>query len=266
MSEEASKGFQEAQQDQINRNQARNIWYHVQQARGHVASVRWPFELFQNALDAGPRLGRQSIGISVRRSESALVFQHDGAPFTYDDLAALLSGGSSKELESADTTGRFGTGYLVTHVLSERVRLIGLLQVGNKTEQFDLDLDRSGDEAAILHNIELCSASIAAAEAVPDIEKAQSATFEYPVQDAGPIDTGIAALQQALPYIYATRPRLGQVVIEMEAGNQEVWIPGQLTSVAIDGGWLEYRSLVVEKQGITLPELRICKFMTNQEA
>jgi hypothetical protein len=53
---------------------------------------------------------------------SKLIFEHDGAPFTSDELAALLTGGSSKEFESEVTTGRFGTGYLVTHVLAERAK------------------------------------------------------------------------------------------------------------------------------------------------
>ncbi|MBI4267753.1 MAG: hypothetical protein HY662_03100 [Chloroflexi bacterium] len=267
MSKEALKGFQEAQVDQTNRNQARNIWYHVHQARGaHVASVRWPFELFQNALDAGPRADRSSVDISISRRDSALVFEHDGAPFSYKDLAALLSGGSNKELESADTTGRFGTGYLVTHVLSERVHLIGLLQVGNGVEQFDLNLDRGGDENAILQNMKLCGDSITAAKAIPDGREMQSGTFEYPIDNAGSVDTGLTALRQALPYIYATRPKLGQVMIKAKAGTEEVWKPGQIESVAVDGGWLEYRSLQVQKEGNTLPERRICKFMTGQEA
>ena len=37
---------------------------------------------------------------------SSVLFEHDGAPFTTTELAALLSGGSSKEFESEITTGR----------------------------------------------------------------------------------------------------------------------------------------------------------------
>ncbi len=56
-------------------------------------------------------------------------FEHDGAAFSSQELAALLSGGSSKELDSEHTTGRFGTGFLVTHVLAEETRVVGLLRV-----------------------------------------------------------------------------------------------------------------------------------------
>jgi hypothetical protein len=66
------------------------------------------------------------------------------------ELAALLSGGSSKEFDSDETTGRFGTGFLVTHVLAERTSLQGLLALDHGFEQFDLTLDRGGDEVDIL--------------------------------------------------------------------------------------------------------------------
>jgi len=267
MSEEASKGFQEARKEQYDRNEARNIWYHVHQHRGsHVASIRWPFELFQNALDAGPRPGRSSVAIGISHQDSGLIFEHDGAPFSYDDLAALLSGGSSKDLQSATTTGRFGIGYLVTHILSERVHLKGLLKVPTGTEQFDLVLDRSGDEQAILNNIHLCGESIRAAKAITDTEITPSAIFEYPIQDAIAIDAGIAALRKALPYLYASRPNLGRVVIEREGGTREVWAPGELIGEAIEDGWLEYRSLQVHQQGNALPEIRIYRFVTKQKA
>jgi len=194
MSKEALKGFQEAQVDQTYRNQARNIWTHVHNARkDYGASLRWPFELFQNALDAGPRADKSCVDISVCHFDSVLKFEHDGAPFSYKDLAALLSGGSNKELESVATTGRFGTGYLVTHVLSERVHLSGLLQVENGLEKFELNLDRGGDENAILRNMQLCGASIAEAISIPEIKDVRSAIFEYYIDDTAPITTGITS-------------------------------------------------------------------------
>ena len=95
-----------------------------------------------------------------------VAFEHDGAPFTSEELAALLSGGSSKEFESEITTGRFGTGFLVTHVLAERTTLRGLLRVPRGCELFELTLDRSGDEDAILRNSRSCNEAIRLARAV----------------------------------------------------------------------------------------------------
>src|SRR5882724_13350315 len=148
MSEAAFKIYEEALKEQHNRNEARRIRTRVAEARGspHSAGLRWPFELLQNALDTGPRSGRSCVSISLRQTLSTVIFEHDGAPFTSEELAALLSGGSSKEFESEVTTGRFGTGFLVTHVLAERAELSGLLEVHAGYEEFNLVLDRSGDE------------------------------------------------------------------------------------------------------------------------
>ena len=120
MSEEAFQIYNEALKEQHTRNEARRIRTRVTEARRspHLSGLRWPFELLQNALDAGPRVGKPSVTIRLSHKPSNIIFEHDGAAFTSLELAALLSGGSSKEFESKETTGRFGTGFLVTHVLT----------------------------------------------------------------------------------------------------------------------------------------------------
>ncbi len=101
----------------------------VNQARSdtHGAGARWPFELTQNAHDPGFRDGQLGVNIALAFDGHMLLYEHDGRAFTMPDLAALLSGGSSKDFESAETTGRFGTGFLVTHVLSPRIGFTGVL-------------------------------------------------------------------------------------------------------------------------------------------
>src|SRR5947207_1955326 len=132
MSDEAFQGYEKALKEQHSRNEARKIRMRVNEARKSplTAGARWPFELLQNALDAGPRLGCDTVTILLESANQQLLFQHDGAPFDAIELAALLSGGSSKEFESETTTGRYGTGFLVTHVLAEQAHLQGLLAVG----------------------------------------------------------------------------------------------------------------------------------------
>jgi hypothetical protein len=110
------------------------------------SSRRWPFELIQNAHDAGTRTGHESISLSFRLTDGVLRFEHDATPFTMDEFAALLTGGSSKDFMSTETTGRFGTGFLVTHVLSEQVEVSGILEVDGSYRAFEVDLDRPNDE------------------------------------------------------------------------------------------------------------------------
>ena len=102
MSAQALVKFENASKDQRNRNEARRIRTKVNEARKKIsdAGIRWPFELLQNALDAGPCPGKETIDIKIGHSNGVLTFEHTGAPFTTNDLAALLSGGSNKDFES----------------------------------------------------------------------------------------------------------------------------------------------------------------------
>jgi len=119
---------------QVDKALARRIRARVRDARSDPdrAACRWPFELIQNAHDAGARNGREGICVVFEFMDGVLRFQHDAAAFSMDDIAALLTGGSSKDFDSPETTGRFGTGFLVTHALSERVQVTGVLEVNGK--------------------------------------------------------------------------------------------------------------------------------------
>ncbi len=190
----------------------------VRAARANPAETahRWPFELLQNAHDPGPRADRRSVCIHLTFDGSQLVFKHDGQVFTMEDLAALLSGGSSKDIESEETTGRFGTGFLVTHVLSHQIDLNGLLDNQGTIEQFSLHLDRSGDEAAIMENADLAQTRIADAAPIGDIGDQYTAQFIYSVDQPDAARNGIESFLKALPYLYATCRHLGTVSIQSD--------------------------------------------------
>ena len=142
MSKLARNEFDDARIQQTTQNDARRIFQRVDAAQQNPtrAGVRWPFELIQNAHDAGPRDGDDRVEINFTLCEERLVVSHTGKPFVAQELAALLSGGSSKEFDSEDTTGRFGTGFLVTHAVSTRVDVDGLLTTKQGSEVFHIEL------------------------------------------------------------------------------------------------------------------------------
>ena len=267
MSETAFKIYEETLKEQHSRNEARRIRAKVTEARRSVptAGLRWPFELLQNALDFGPRPGNSSVAIRLRFNQVKVVFEHDGVPFTSNDLAALLSGGSSKDFESDDTTGRFGTGYLITHVLAERTSLSGLLETPNGFERFDLLLDRGGDEEAILQNMQACTEAIRSASIVSNLDGVESARFEYHIDDDNPLTLGVDSLRSALPYLYGTRPFLGRVEFQNRDDETEVWTPTEVNGTAFEDGYVEVRSLRVHRNGSDLPEIRVFRFMTSEQ-
>ena len=266
MSEAAFKLFEETFREQQSRYQARRIRTRVAEARRSIPSAgrRWPFELLQNAIDFGPRAGNSSVAIRLSCEQTRVAFGHDGIPFTSSDLTALLSGGSNKDFESEDTTGRFGTGFLVTHVLAERTSLNGLLETSHGWEQFDLLLDRGGDEEAILQSMEDCREAIRSAIPLSDLDGVESASFEYHIDDDSPLTLGIESLKSSLPYLYATRQVLGRAELLGE-DDSEVWTPTEVTAQVLEDGFVEERSLRIHHNGTDWPEIRVFRFMTSEQ-
>ena len=153
MSENALREAHEVDREQAHRNDARRILQRVVLALESQLSsaVRWPFELLQNAHDFGAREGEDLVEVEFSQHDENLVVSHNGRIFSIPELKALLSGGSSKEFDGIETTGRFGTGFLVTHAISSRVDVDGILQTADgQFETFRIELNRPPDEALIL--------------------------------------------------------------------------------------------------------------------
>jgi hypothetical protein len=234
MTDNALDEYRAARESQLVRNEARHIRSKINEARGsrQDAGGRWPFELLQNALDAGPRPGRDRVQVWLHQDGNTLTFEHDGAFFTMRELAALLSGGSSKDFDSEETTGRFGTGFLVTHVLAPRTTVKGILAREHELETFELTLDRGGDEDSIVANIEACDAAIRSAQPLAAARDVPSAAFCYVADDGHTLQRGIASFQNAVPYLFGTCDRLDRVTFA-DRGATEVWDAQPPTSRAV---------------------------------
>ena len=187
-----------------------------------IAGRRWPFELIQNAHDAGARAGRDGISLFFSLEEGVLRFEHDAAPFTMDEFAALLTGGSSKDFMSTETTGRFGTGFLVTHVLSERVQVSGILAVDEQHRAFKVDLYRPNDEAILLENVKDSQSSLLHTRLVEDLDDEPTAAFEYVVDEEKIALAGLETLEQSLPHLFSTCRKLREITIHVD-GQETVW-------------------------------------------
>lgn len=125
---------------------------------GKKSKRRWIWELMQNAKDVPNRYGEVSIDINL--TESELVFAHNGNPFKIDNLTGLVQQVSSKHSENEDknVTGKFGTGFIATHLLSEVVRIEGILKEKDEMPlRFSMELDRSGGTSeALMPSIKDC--------------------------------------------------------------------------------------------------------------
>ncbi|MBM3455055.1 MAG: DUF3883 domain-containing protein [Bacteroidetes bacterium] len=125
---------------------------------------RWVWELLQNAKDVIDDNGR----IEIHITDTTVEFSHNGSPFLHDQLLSILSQRSTKppsysdedkqnffdrlfsehEIskeeanEFLDTTGKFGTGFMTTYLLSKKVSLESLYRSNGTVKPFILSLDR----------------------------------------------------------------------------------------------------------------------------
>lgn len=171
---------------------------------------------------------------------SHLAVSHTGKPFSAQELAALLSGGSSKEFDDLETTGRFGTGFLATHALSTKVDVAGRIETLEGLEHFAIQLDRGGDEDSISENIGQADRSVGEATQIQVSSSADepTASFIYRNADSFVVEHGLERLKAVLPYLFGTCRKLGHVSIESQ--NQDVYFTRSEVAVEqLDGFTVE---------------------------
>lgn len=106
----------------------------------------WVWELMQNAKDVPNKFGRVSVLIELWKDK--LVFSHNGDYFTDGNITGLIQQVSSKDSANEgdlNQTGKFGTGFITTHLLSDIIDVKGVVKNPNTGEyqNFKLTLDRS---------------------------------------------------------------------------------------------------------------------------
>lgn len=142
-----------------------------------ITRRRWIWELMQNAKDCSE--GNQ-ISISINDDENKLVFSHNGAIFTYDNLIDLITQISSKRT-SEDKTGKFGTGFISTHLLSDIVSIKGLYHRTKESidyKKMNFIVDRSGkNEQELKNSITL------AIEELERIDTAKNSVLDFQIKD-----------------------------------------------------------------------------------
>ena len=92
----------------------------------NISSRRWIWELIQNATDV--RNENEKISIQIILNEDKLEFKHNGKYFTVNNILGLLQQVSSKNSQNLEgQTGKFGTGLIGTHLLSDIINVKGIL-------------------------------------------------------------------------------------------------------------------------------------------
>lgn len=183
-----------------------------------TASKRWIWELIQNANDVNIE-GNINIRIEAELDgdEPHVTFKHSGQPFSAENIRFLIEQISSKDRKKDEsgrqkTTGKFGTGFLTTHLLSEVVLVQGVAkEEGLAPRQFELLLDRSGfDLEAITEAVKKAKNSVEDLDDKPPyleyVAGAFNTAFRYELADdtgRNVAKAGLADLDACIAYTLA---------------------------------------------------------------
>ena len=114
-----------------------------------ISAKRWIWELIQNAKDVPNVFVRVDIKIELKRE--SLIFSHNGSFFTIDNVLGILQQISSKDSQNqGEQTGKFGTGFIGTHLLSGRVNIKGVVYYKKAYKRFKILLDRTAESSEAL--------------------------------------------------------------------------------------------------------------------
>lgn len=187
-----------------------------------ISSSRWIWELIQNAKDCPNLSGKIDIEINFNKADRKVEFKHNGKLFSTKNIVYLIEQVSTKErTRDSASTGKFGTGFLTTNLLSPKVTISGLLHDEEETDvaRFEVTLDRSGSsidelKASIKNSCEqLESNTIKISHSIT--ENDMNTAFVYLLDDSGitAAQNGLENFLITAPYVFAFVSELNKITI-----------------------------------------------------
>lgn len=181
--------------------------------RKPVAARRWLWELLQNALDVAT-INQRQFSLTIVYKPSELVVRHDAGPFGLAEIVALVEGNTSKYQRDPDLAGRFGRGFLVSHVISTEVRVRGVLKDReNNLYKFTFQISRGGQMEQIRNNIVDCAKALNSSTPADSGPPETTFSYQFSPKDESvlAIDEGLDQLKAHAPYLLAFLPQLKSV-------------------------------------------------------
>lgn len=187
---------------------------------------RWVWELIQNAKDVAYDNRPVSIDIQLDQTANTLLFAHNGMPFSIDNITFLIEQISTKERSPEPSirlkkSGKFGTGFLTTHLLSGFVELSSVVkEPGLPFKKFQLPLDRSGSDLeqiidAVNNSLRVLNDLDSFNEYAGFNEFDFNTSFKYLLDTDGLITAhkGLDDLEISLAFVLAFVPGIGNLTL-----------------------------------------------------
>lgn len=197
----------------LTENTAQGVLNNLKTQKSNRARMRtrWIWELLQNARDT------KATSVSIEFGPGEITFQHNGDEFKMADVAHLIYHGSTK-VEDERTLGRYGSGFLTTHLLSPTIDISGQLDNG---QSFTFDLTREiGSVEALIESMDQAwddfNGSLSAVSTSD-----QSTRFRYPIGDdaTDAVNYGIAMLKKCAPFVVAFNEVFSRINLKSSDGT-----------------------------------------------
>ena len=175
---------------------------------------RWFWELLQNAKDSVPE--SENVNVKIEIKEKEIAFSHSGNPFELDEILSLIIQGSSKT-DDDSKTGRFGTGFMTTYLLSKKVKITGKLT--NDNGYFNFWLNRDAQDIKEFYKLQSISNDdfIKSIQETSYINNSEYKTrFVYNLDDKGEITSqkGLQSLNELIPFTQLFNNQIGSITVD----------------------------------------------------
>lgn len=200
--------------------------------RPEIAQKRWFWELLQNAKDAVKPNERVSVKLILDLDGDTpfIEFTHNGNPFRYQDAKNLIFPYSDKEDEvNSDKSGRFGTGFLATHILSQEIQVNGIYIKDMQAYDFKFTLDRSGnDKLSIANSIDNTWQEFRNKSILKDNytynQNYYDTSFKYYIkrEDLDSVSHSISEIETTIPFVLAFIPKIEIIEIINKIKSSEI--------------------------------------------
>jgi len=200
---------------------------------------RWIWELMQNAKDVPNKYGGVTIEITLKENE--FIFRHNGDSFKIENITGLIqqvSTGKPSNSTNRRITGKFGTGFISTHLLSDIVTVKGIVEEpGLPPKSFSLELNRKAESSEEL--IEFIANELDTIEKIEDEnifptrhnyhsqrkETDFDTVFIYPLENPDSKEAaivGVEDLASTLPQTLFFVEELKKVIINNEIEGKQI--------------------------------------------
>jgi len=196
-----------------------------------LTAQRLIWELVQNAKDnvVKSNAKHEKFSIEINLTQSVFEFTHNYGYFSSDDLRNLIRRTSSKNQldnkQELSITGRFGTGFMTTHLLSEMVNINGVYndESTHSFKEFEFLLDRTGKDhsemaACVERSMNAVEQSIQTSNLVSLGQEFFSTKFSYKLNSEGYAlaKKAIEGLENTIAYSLIAHQNVKEIICNTE--------------------------------------------------